>query len=224
MLGAIQTQSEAEALQNSVRGRYRAGNVGDTEIEDYRRTADVKPNSTTETYAALKLTIDNWRWAGVPFYLRTGKALGVKRTEIAIKFKQAPFAMFRETPSGPLVGEFSDYQHRANRRHRASIQHQGAGTGDFDPEQLVEMKFRYKDYFKAEPSTGYETLILDCMIGDNILFQSADSVEAGWRAVQPFLDAWKKAGGKESKIYDPGSEGPEEANDLVEHDREAGGS
>ena len=106
MLGAIQTQSEAEALQNSVRGQYRAGRVGDAEIEDYRRTADVKPNSTTETYAALKLTIDNWRWAGVPFYLRTGKALGIKRTEIAIKFKQAPFAMFRETPVDRLSENF----------------------------------------------------------------------------------------------------------------------
>ena len=79
---------------NSVRGQYRGGKIGDTEIEDYRKTEDVKPDSTTETYAALKLTIDNWRWAGVPFYLRTGKALGIKRTEVAIKFKQAPFAMF----------------------------------------------------------------------------------------------------------------------------------
>ena len=95
VLAAIQTQSEQEALQNSVRGQYRGGRIGDAEIDDYRKTPDVAPGSTTETYAALKLTIDNWRWAGVPFYLRTGKALGVKRTEIAIKFKQAPFAMFR---------------------------------------------------------------------------------------------------------------------------------
>src|SRR6266567_6730062 len=83
VLAAVQTQSEEEALRNSVRGQYRAGVVGETEIEDYRKTKDVKPTSTTETYAALKLTIDNWRWAGVPFYLRTGKALGIKRTEVA---------------------------------------------------------------------------------------------------------------------------------------------
>src|SRR6266536_1605428 len=82
----------------------------------------------------------------------------------------------------------------------------------------VEMKFKYGDYFRADPSTGYETLIYDCMIGDNILFQRADSVEAGWQAVQPFLDAWKKAGGKGLKVYEPGSEGPEEANDLLERD------
>ena len=80
------------------------------------------------------------------------------------------------------------------------------------------MKFRYKDYFKTEPSTGYETLIYDCMIGDNILFQRADSVEAGWQAVQPFIDAWKKAGAKGLKVYEPGSEGPEEANELMERD------
>ena len=117
VLAAIQTQSESEALHNSVRGQYRGGKIGDTEIEDYRKTADVTPGSTTETYAALKLTIDNWRWAGVPFYLRTGKALGVKRTEIAIKFKQAPFAMFRDTP----VEELSqNYLVIVSRRPKAS--------------------------------------------------------------------------------------------------------
>src|SRR5262249_59644735 len=91
VLSAIQTQSEEEALRNSVRGQYRGGKVGDIEIEDYRKTEDIKPGSTTETYAALKLPIDNWRWAGVPFYLRTGKALAVKRTQIAIKLKPATF-------------------------------------------------------------------------------------------------------------------------------------
>src|SRR5882672_1447939 len=106
VLAAIQTQTEQEALHNSVRGQYRAGMVGDTEIEDYRRTKDVKPASTTETYAALKLTIDNWRWAGVPFYLRTGKALGIKRTEVAIKFKQAPFAMFSCTAAETLAENY----------------------------------------------------------------------------------------------------------------------
>ena len=216
VLAAIQTQSEEEALRNSVRGQYRAGKVGDTEIEDYRKTEDVNPGSTTETYAALKLTIDNWRWAGVPFYLRTGKALGVKRTEIAIKFKQAPFAMFRETPVDRLSQNFLIISTEPTEGIALQFNTKVPGPAiDIDG---VEMKFRYKDYFQAEPSTGYETLIYDCMIGDNILFQRADSVEAGWQAVQPFLDAWKKAGSKGLKIYDPGSEGPEEANGLVERD------
>ncbi|MBR1245654.1 glucose-6-phosphate dehydrogenase [Bradyrhizobium sp. AUGA SZCCT0169] len=216
VLAAIQTQSEQEALHNSVRGQYRAGMVGDTEIEDYRRTADVKPASTTETYAALKLTIDNWRWAGVPFYLRTGKALGIKRTEIAIKFKQAPFAMFRDTPVDRLSQNYLIISTEPT--EGIALQFNTKVPGPAINIDGVEMKFRYKDYFQAEPSTGYETLIYDCMIGDNILFQRADSVEAGWRAVQPFLDAWKNAGGKGLKVYEPGSEGPEEANDLLERD------
>ena len=194
VLSAIQPQSQEEALKNSVRGQYRGGKVGDTEIEDYRKTEDVKPGSTTETYAALKLTIDNWRWAGVPFYLRTGKALGVKRTEIAIKFKQAPFAMFRDTPVDKLSQNYLVISTEPVEGIELQFNTKVPGPAiDIDG---VEMKFRYKDYFKAEPSTGYETLIYDCMIGDNILFQRADSVEAGWQAVQPFLDAWKKAGAK----------------------------
>jgi glucose-6-phosphate 1-dehydrogenase len=216
VLAAIQTQSQEEALRNSIRGQYRAGKVGDTEIEDYRKTEDVKPDSTTETYAALKLTIDNWRWAGVPFYLRTGKALGIKRTEIAIKFKQAPFAMFRDTPVDNLSQNFLIISTEPT--EGIALQFNTKVPGPAIEIDGVEMKFRYKDYFQAEPSTGYETLIYDCMIGDNILFQRADSVEAGWQAVQPFLDAWKKAGGKGLKIYEPGSEGPEEANELMERD------
>jgi glucose-6-phosphate 1-dehydrogenase len=216
VLAAIQTQTEEEALRNSVRGQYRAGKVGDTEIDDYRKTPDVKPGSTTETYTALKLTIDNWRWAGVPFYLRTGKALGIKRTEIAIKFKQAPFAMFRDTPVDRLSQNYLVISTEPTEEIALQFNTKVPGpTIDIDG---VEMRFRYKDYFKAEPSTGYETLIYDCMIGDNILFQRADSVEAGWRAVQPFLDAWKKAGAKGLKVYEPGSEGPEEANEFIERD------
>jgi glucose-6-phosphate 1-dehydrogenase len=216
VLSAIQTQTEEEALKNSVRGQYRGGKVGDVEIEDYRRISQVRPDSTTETYAALKLIIDNWRWAGVPFYLRTGKALGVKRTEIAIKFKQAPFAMFRNTAVDRLSQNYLVISTEPTEGIELQFNTKVPGpTINIDG---VEMKFRYKDYFKAEPSTGYETLIYDCMIGDNILFQRADSVEAGWRAVQPFLDAWKKAGARGLKIYDPGSEGPEEADELLARD------
>jgi glucose-6-phosphate 1-dehydrogenase len=105
-LDAVHVPSEADALRDSVRAQYVAARVGDNEVENYRRTADVTPDSTTETYVALKLMIDNWRWAGVPFYLRTGKALKSKRTEVAIKFKQAPFAMFRDTPVDRLAQNF----------------------------------------------------------------------------------------------------------------------
>jgi glucose-6-phosphate 1-dehydrogenase len=216
VLAAIQTQSEADALQNSVRGQYLSGKIGDTEIEDYRKTPDVKPDSTTETYAALKLTIDNWRWAGVPFYLRTGKALGIKRTEVAIKFKQAPFAMFRDTPVDRLSQNYLVISIEPT--EGIMLQFNTKVPGPTISIDGVEMKFQYKDYFKAEPSTGYETLINDCMIGDNILFQRADSVEAGWQAVQPFLDAWKKAGAKGLESYKVGSEGPADTEELLRRD------
>jgi glucose-6-phosphate 1-dehydrogenase len=216
VLAAIQTQSEEEALKNSVRGQYTGGKVGDTEVEGYRKTKDVKPDSSTETYAALKLTIDNWRWAGVPFYLRTGKALGAKRTEVAIKFKQAPFAMFKDTPVHQLSQNYLVIGIEPTEGITLQFNTKVPGPAiDIDG---VEMKFRYKDYFKAEPSTGYETLIYDCMIGDNILFQRADSVEAGWQAVQPFLDAWKKAGAKGLESYQAGSQGPTEADELLTRD------
>jgi glucose-6-phosphate 1-dehydrogenase len=216
VLAAIQTQSEADAMQNSVRGQYQGGKIGDTEVPDYRKTEDVKSDSTTETYAALKLTIDNWRWAGVPFYLRTGKALGIKRTEVAIKFKQAPFAMFRDTPIDRLSQNYLVIAIEPT--EGITLQFNTKVPGPTINIDGVEMKFRYKDYFKVEPTTGYETLIYDCMTGDNILFQRADSVEAGWQAVQPFLDAWKKAGAKGLESYKAGSEGPAAAEDLLRRD------
>jgi glucose-6-phosphate 1-dehydrogenase len=216
VLAAIQQQSEAEALDNSVRGQYLGGTVGDTTIEDYCKTEDVAAGSTTETYAALKLTIDNWRWAGVPFYLRTGKALGIKRTEVAIKFKQAPFAMFQTTDVDHLSQNYLVIG--VEPTESIALQFNTKIPGPSIRIDGVEMKFRYRDYFKAEPSTGYETLIFDCMIGDNILFQRADSVEAGWAAVQPFLDAWKKAGSRGLKSYQAGSEGPVDADELLKRD------
>ena len=216
VLAAIQVQSEAEALRNSVRAQYLAGKIGDFQIPDYRNTEDVKPGSTTETYAALKLTIDNWRWAGVPFYLRTGKALGLKRTEVAIKFKQAPFAMFSCTPVDRLSQNYLVISIEPT--EGITLQFNTKVPGPTITIDGVEMKFRYKDYFKAEPSTGYETLIYDCMIGDNILFQRADSVEAGWKAVQPFFDTWKKAGARGLEYYKAGSEGPAGAEELLRRD------
>ncbi|MBN9598156.1 MAG: glucose-6-phosphate dehydrogenase [Afipia sp.] len=215
-LAAIQTQSEAEALQNSVRGQYRAGQIGEREVIDYRKTQNVAPGSVVETYAALKLTIDNWRWAGVPFYLRTGKALAAKRTEVAIRFKQAPFSMFRATEVERISQNYLVIGIEPT--EGITLQFNTKVPGPAVTIDGVEMKFKYKDYFKVAPSTGYETLIYDCMIGDNILFQRADSVESGWQAVQPFLDAWKKAGGNGLAMYQAGSDGPDAAQELLARD------
>ena len=216
VLAAIQIQTEEEALKNSVRGQYLAGRVRDKEVGDYRKTTKVAPDSIVETYAALKLTIDNWRWAGVPFYLRTGKSLIAKRTEVAIRFKAAPFSMFRATEVERLSRNYLVIGIEPT--EGITLQFNTKIPGPSVMVDGVEMKFKYKDYFKVAPSTGYETLIYDCMIGDNILFQRADSVEAGWQAVQPFLNAWKKSGGNGLAMYKAGTDGPQEANDLIERD------
>ena len=216
VLAAIQTQSEADALTNSVRGQYTEGTVNGAEIADYGKTEDVRAGSTTETYAALKLTIDNWRWAGVPFYLRTGKRMAAHVSEITIQFKQPPFVLFRQTPVEQLAENYLVIAIEPT--EGITLQFNTKVPGPVVTTSGVEMKFRYKDHFKAEPSTGYETLIYDCMIGDNILFQRADGVEAGWQAVQPFLDAWKKAGANGLERYKAGSEGPAGAFELLKRD------
>ncbi|HLH97419.1 MAG TPA: glucose-6-phosphate dehydrogenase [Xanthobacteraceae bacterium] len=215
-LDALNVPDEATALRNSVRAQYVAGRVGDLDVTDYRATRDVRPDSTTETYVALKLMIDNWRWAGVPFYLRTGKALGSRRTEIAINFKRAPFTMFRDTPVDRLSQNFLTM--RIQPEECISLQFNAKVPGPVISLAGVGMTFEYRDYFDAAPSTGYETLIYDCMIGDAILFQRADGIEAGWRAVQPFLDAWRNAGPKGLALYKAGSDGPPEADQLLARD------
>jgi glucose-6-phosphate 1-dehydrogenase len=215
-LDAITLPGNGSALRDGVRAQYVAARVGDNEIADYRRTKDVNPDSTTETYVALKLMIDNWRWAGVPFYLRTGKALKARHTEVAIEFKQAPFAMFRNTPIDQLAQNFlvMSIQPEEN----IGLQFNAKVPGPAVSITGVNMTFNYRDYFDAAPSSGYETLIYDCMTGDAILFQRADGIEAGWRAVQPFLDAWHEAGARGLGTYKAGSEGPPEADMLMTRD------
>ena len=216
LLDATQIQSEAEALRNGVRAQYTAGTIANETVGDYRKAQDVRPDSTTETYAALKLMVDNWRWAGVPFYLRTGKALRAQLTEVAIKFKQAPFAMFRDTPVDRLAQNFLVLGIQP--QECISLQFNAKVPGPTITLSGVGMTFRYEDYFKTAPSAGYETLIYDCMIGDAILFQRADGIEAGWRVVQPFLDAWRHAGAQGLATYPAGGQGPKEADELLARD------
>jgi glucose-6-phosphate 1-dehydrogenase len=213
LLDSVQLQSRDEALRNSVRAQYDDGYIETRAVESYRKTKDVRPDSTTETYAALKLMIDNWRWAGVPFYLRTGKALRAKQTEVAIKFKQAPVAMFRDTPIDRLAENFLVIGIQPNEciglEFNAKIPGPSISIGG------VGMTFKYEDYFDTASSTGYETLIYDCMIGDAILFPRADGIEAGWRVVQPFIDAWREKGAQGLASYRAGTEGPAESDWLL---------
>ena len=162
------------------------------------------------------LTVDNWRWAGVPIYLRTGKALAERRSEIVIRFKHAPFALFRDTPVGRLTR--NDLVLHIQPEEGVTL-HFGAKVPGPDMHVGgVEMKFDYQDYFNAVPSTGYETLIYDCLNGDATLFKRADDIEAGWRIVQPVLDAWQQDRAAVLPIYPAGSSGPAEADALLARD------
>ena len=160
----------------------------------------------------MQLAIDNWRWAGVPFYLRTGKALAARKTEIAIQFKHAPFALFRDTPVEHLARNLLIL--RIQPDEGASLQFNAKIPGPSISIEGVRMDFKYQDYFDAAPSTGYETLIFDCMMGDATLFQRADNIETGWKVVDPILQAWKSEPRKIG-FYEAGSEGPDAADELM---------
>jgi glucose-6-phosphate 1-dehydrogenase len=216
VLEGVRTFGSEDAQRNIVRGQYGAGIIEGRKIDPYRRAANVAPDSVTETYVALKIAIDSWRWAGVPFYLRTGKALAARRSEIAIQFKPAPFTLFRDTPVERLTP--NDLILQIQPEEGMTLHFSAKIPGPNVNMDGVEMKFNYKDHFKAAPNTGYETLIYDCMIGDATLFQRADNIEAGWRVVQPALDAWAKDGAAELPIYPAGSSGPSEADALLTRD------
>jgi len=205
-----------DAHLNVVRAQYGAGTINGETVLPYRQAPDVPHESTTETYVAMKLAIDNWRWAGVPFYLRTGKALARRRTEITIQFKQAPLALFRDTPVERLPP--NDLTLLIQPEEGISMRFGVKIPGPTVRIDGVDMKFRYEDAFQTMPSTGYETLIYDCMIGDASLFQRADTIEAGWRVMQPVLDAWKQEAARELPTYEAGSAGPEEADELLARD------
>jgi glucose-6-phosphate 1-dehydrogenase len=219
VIEAIRPITPRRALKDAVRGQYDAGTVSGNQVQAYRREPDVAPDSTTETYIACKLQIDNWRWAGVPFYLRTGKYLKRRWTEIAIRFNQAPFTLFRGTnvermnPNWMIV--------RIQPEEGIALQFAAKRPGPTVTLGNVSMDFAYKTYFDMAPSTGYETLIYDCMIGDATLFQRADNIEAGWRAVQPILDAWANNPAKDIPSYVAGGNGPTAADELLARDGRA---
>ena len=204
---------------NAVRGQYGAGVVLGRQARAYRDEPDVAPDSTTETYAPLKLGIDNWRWAGVPFYLRTGKHLSARTTEIAVQFRQAPYALFRGTSVAHLPANILRLRIQPDEGLSLSFSAKRPGT-EIEVDG-VEMNFAYRDYYAPVVSVGYETLIYDCLIGDATLFQRADTVEAAWCAVQDVLDAWARAPADDFPNYAAGSAGPDAAVRLLARDGRA---
>jgi glucose-6-phosphate 1-dehydrogenase len=215
-LHAIPPLSPEEVLSGTVRGQYGEGTLNGQPVAGYRAEPNVARDSTTETFAALKLFVDNWRWADVPFYLRTGKRLRTRVTEIAIQFKRPPFRLFRDTPVDRLTPNRLVLHLQPDEGIALSF---GAKVpGPLMRLGTVNMDFNYADYFGATPSTGYERLLRDCMAGDATLFQRADMVEAGWHIVTPILDVWKALPPRNFPNYAAGTNGPKEAADLLERD------
>lgn len=204
------------AVTDVVRGQYDAGTVQGEPVLAYRREPNVASDSNIETYVAMRLKIDNWRWAGVPFYLRTGKRLNIRSSEIAIRFKQAPYALFRDTPVDELDADWLILRIQPDEGIR--LRFNAKRPGPAMTLESVSMRFNYKDYFHQAPAVGYETLIYDCLIGDATLFQRADQVEAAWALVEPVLKGWANTTPRHFPNYAAGTEGPSAANDLLAKD------
>lgn len=214
VIDAVRVPTRAEAALDAVRGRYTAGAIGDQTVRDYRAEPHVSPESRTETYAALKLFVDSWRWAGVPFYLRTGKALAARDTEVVITFKPVALALFRDTDASRLPPNRLILQIQPDEGITLDFLAKRPGP-DVDTAP-VTLDFRYADHFRLARTTGYETLLYDVLTGDQALFQRADMIELGWEVVQPILDLWAEGG--EPEPYGAGATGPEAADRLMARD------
>ncbi len=215
----IQAIRPVDPARDAVRGQYAAGSVLGKTVRAYRQEPDVAPDSNTETYIACKLQIDNWRWAGVPFYLRTGKYMKRRVTEIAIRIHQAPFTLFRGTDVERMHPNWIIL--RIQPGEGIGLEFAAKRPGPTMKLSNVALDFAYEDYFKTAPNTGYETLLYDCMIGDATLFQRADNIEAGWAAVQPILDLWATNPPSSLPNYAAGSNGPAAADELLARDGRA---
>src|SRR5467141_2722127 len=217
ILHAIQPFSAEDVLSKTVRGQYGEGTMDKERVPAYRSEEGVPPDSRTETFVAMRLMIDNWRWAGVPFFLRTGKRLPGRSTHVVIQFRRAPFMLFRETQ----VENMMPNQLVLHIQPEEGISLRFAAKTPGPTMQLgeVNMDFAYADYFGVTPSTGYERLLHDCMIGDATLFQRADMVEAGWSIVNPVLDVWKSLPPRNCPNYPARTWRRKEADELMERDR-----
>lgn len=201
----------------AIRGQYGSGFVGGKSVIAYRSEKNVNPNSEIETYAALRLFIDNWRWAGVPFYLRGGKRLPKRATEIAIIFKDPPGVLFQQMNQR---NEPNSLSIRIQPDEGSSLKINCKVPGPSSPIQPVKMDFRYGAYFGMSPPEAYERLILDCILGDNTLFARQDEVFNSWRLLSPILEHWAEPSSLSSfPNYASGTWGPKAADALIEKDK-----
>jgi glucose-6-phosphate 1-dehydrogenase len=215
VLSAIAPMSKDEVAKRTARGQYGPGQIDGKPVPGYRQEPGVNPNSQTETYAAVELHIDNWRWAGVPFYIRAGKRLAKPLTEVAVHFKRTPQALFSRNPG--------DVHHNVITMRIQPNEGIALSFGAKQPGQemraiRVDMDFSYREAFGTETPAAYETLLLDAMRGDPTLFTRRDEVEAEWRIITPIEEAWAELPPPQFPNYAAGSEGPEAANSLIKHD------
>ncbi len=218
VLRAVQPLTPEDVLRETVRGQYGEGVLPNgRKVPGYRAEPGIASDSRTETFVALRLKIDSWRWAGVPFYLRTGKRLPGRWTQVVIEYKHAPTAMFRDSHLRQLQPNFLVLRIQPDEGIGMSFNAKVPGP---KPQLgVVEMDFSYSDYFGTDPQTGYETLIYDCMYGDSTLFKRADHIEVGWEIVQPILDVWQALPPRDFPNYASGSWGPATADELLRRDR-----
>ena len=215
VLRAVAAQSRAAMGRNVVRGQYGPGWIGGAAVRGYRQAPDVDPESETETFVAGRFEVDDWRWSGVPFYLRTGKRMAKRATEIAIQFRDVPHHLFADAATDPQPNLLAiRVQPDEGILLRFGSKVPGLGL-EIRP---VTMDFTYGAAFSADTPDAYETLILDSMLGDQSLFTRADEVEAAWAIVNPIHDAWLDAPAPSFPNYAAGSWGPDEASDLIERD------
>jgi glucose-6-phosphate 1-dehydrogenase len=199
-----------------VRGQYGPGAIGGKEVPGYLQEKDVNPESNTETYVAMKLYFDDWRWADVPFYIRSAKRMPKRVTEIAIYFKQAPLLLFRDVAAQQQL-EPNVLIVRIQPNEGITLRIGAKVPGQVTRVRWVNMDFRYGSSFGVSPPEAYERLLLDCILGDSTLFARRDMTERGWEIVMPILEAWEQSSEEASK-YEAGSWGPKVANELIERD------
>src|SRR6266478_5497649 len=216
ILHAVQPLSSEDVLTRTVRGQYGEGEMAGQHVPAYRSEPGVPTDSRTETFVAVKLQVDNWRWAGVPFYLRTGKRMASRSTYIVIQFRRAPFVLFRDTEVDTLMP--NQLVLHIQPEEGIALRFAAKTPGPVMRLGTVDMDFEYSDYFGKESTTGYERLLHDCMVGDATLFQRADMVEAGWSVVSPMLDLWKALPPRNFPNYGSGTWGPKDAEELLERD------
>ncbi|MCL6464877.1 MAG: glucose-6-phosphate dehydrogenase, partial [Acidobacterium ailaaui] len=206
-------------IENTVRGQYALGMVDGQQVQGYREEDRVDPNSTTETFAALKLEIENWRWAGVPFYLRAGKRLAKRVTEIMIQFKQPPLLLFDRLGGGPCNEiQPNILTIRIQPDEGISLRFGAKVPGPDTNVCPVVMDFQYASAFGVNSANGYERLLLDAMLGDQTLFAHRDGVEATWALFTPVLEAWAKSKPRDFPNYTSGTWGPKAADGLIGRD------